>query len=351
MADSAQSQLQQPTAFDRDAVARAAASLAERGVYIGTSSWKYAGWCGQLYDREKYITRGKFAESRFERECLAEYATVFKTVCVDAVYYRFPDFKYLVGMMSQVPSDFNFAFKVTDEITVKKFPKLARFGDRAGKPNDHFLNADLFEGAFVKVFESFPHKVGLFIFEFSRFYPTDYEHGRDFIADLDRFLTGIPPGWPYGVEMRNKNWLRPDYFEVLRKHNVAHVFNSWSEMPPVTEQMSLQGSRTSPNLSAARFLLKPGRKFDDAVKLFSPYVHIKDPYPDAHAAAAALINETLARATPSSQPATSGLQNTGSPMRIPTRPFVTYIFVNNRLEGNALETIARILEQVRGLKS
>jgi hypothetical protein len=36
-------------AFDRDQVAKKAAALAARGVFIGTSSWKYEGWFGQLY--------------------------------------------------------------------------------------------------------------------------------------------------------------------------------------------------------------------------------------------------------------------------------------------------------------
>lgn len=56
--------------FDRDKLKSAVAKLAAQGVYIGTSSWKYAGWFGQIYDESKYITRGKFSESRFERDCL-----------------------------------------------------------------------------------------------------------------------------------------------------------------------------------------------------------------------------------------------------------------------------------------
>jgi len=57
--------------------------LAAEGIFIGTSSWKYLGPCGLLYDEQRYHCRGKFAETRFERGCLAEYAEVFKTVCVD----------------------------------------------------------------------------------------------------------------------------------------------------------------------------------------------------------------------------------------------------------------------------
>jgi uncharacterized protein YecE (DUF72 family) len=118
---------------------QSAASLAERGIFIGTSSWKYPGWNGQLYDESRYLWRGKFAKSRFEKNCLGEYAEVFKTVCVDAAYYTFPSPKYLEGLAAQTPDGFQFGFKVTDEITVKKFPNLPRFGQRAGRPNEHFL--------------------------------------------------------------------------------------------------------------------------------------------------------------------------------------------------------------------
>jgi hypothetical protein len=170
--------------FDRNKIKTQLAALAQKGVFVGTSSWKYEGWVGMLYDQSRYMTRGKLSKARFERNCLAEYAEVFKTVCVDAAYYKFPDHRYLESMVSHVPADFQFAFKVTDEITVKKFTNLPRFGVRAGKPNENFLNPDLFASAFVKPFEQFRQNVGLFMFEFSRFYPTDCAHGRDFVADL-----------------------------------------------------------------------------------------------------------------------------------------------------------------------
>jgi hypothetical protein len=72
-------------AFDREAVKAAAADLAARGIYVGTSSWKYAGWLGQLYDAPRYEYRGKLAKTRFERDCLSQYSEVFKTVCVSSV--------------------------------------------------------------------------------------------------------------------------------------------------------------------------------------------------------------------------------------------------------------------------
>ena len=309
--------------FDRDKIRAKAAALAARGVFIGTSSWKYPGWRGQVYEEDRYIWRGRFSETRFQQQCLGEYGEVFKTVCLDAAYYKFPDRRYLEGMVNAVPDDFLFGLKVTDEITIKKFTNLPRFGLRAGKPNENFLNADLFARAFLIPCEEFRKNIGILLFEFSKFYPSDYELGRDFIADLDTFLGKLPTGWPYGVEIRNRHFLKPDYFSMLHRHGAVHVYNSWADMPAVSEQMALPGSRTNPALCAARFLLKPGRRYEDSVKLFEPYDAVKEPNADARAAGAALVRE--------------GVQ--AGPQRR------TFIFVNNRLEGNAPQTIATMLEQ------
>lgn len=307
--------------FSETAIKTAANKLASKGVFIGTSSWKYEGWFGQLYTPARYEYRGKVAKTRFQRNCLSEYAEVFKTVCVDAAYYDFPRREYLQGLADQVPDDFRFGFKVTDAITVKKFPNLDRFGAKAGQPNPDFLNAGLFATAFLGPCEQVREKVGVLMFEFSRFHTKDYEHGRDFVSDLDKFLGKLPKGWQYGVEMRNRAWLRDEYFGCLARHGVTHVFNSWDAMPSVSEQMAMPGSCTNSELVAARFLLKPGRKYEDAVKTFQPYDKTKEVNEEARKAGAAMIVE--------------------GERHEPRRK--TFIYVNNRLEGNALETIAGML--------
>ncbi len=300
---------------------QSAAELAVHGVFMGTSSWKYEGWLGQLYSPERYAYRGKLAKTRFQRDCLAEYAQVFKTVCVDAAYYDFPRREYLHKLADAVPDDFQFGLKVTDAITIKKYPRLDRFGAKAGQPNRDFLNADLFGTAFLKPCEEIRSKIGVLMFEFSRFWPSDYEHGRDFVSDLDGFLGKLPKGWPYAVELRNKHWLREEYFACLAGHGITHVFNSWEAMPSVSEQLAMPGSRTNPSLITARFLLKPGRKYEEAVKTFQPYDKVQDANPDARAAGQELIREG---------------KSAGGQRK-------TFIYVNNRMEGNALETIAALV--------
>lgn len=311
--------------FDRNAIQAATTALAAKGVYIGTSSWKYPGWCGQLYDPKRYEYRGKFAKSRFEKGCLSEYAEVFKTVCVDATYYTFPKASSLEALASQTPENFKFGFKVTDVVTIKRFPKLGKFQARAGALNENFLNADLFSKAFLKPCEAIKEQVGIIMFEFSHFYPSDYAHGRDFISDLDKFLSNLPRGWPYGIEIRNRNLLASEYFHTLSKYEVSHVFNSWEAMPAVSEQMELSNSYTNPNLVAARFLLKPGRKYAEAKENFVPYDKIQEINEEARLAGAKLL-----------------LAGTKTDKR------KTFVFVNNRLEGNALGTIQGMLTALDG---
>ena len=95
-------------------------------------------------------------------------------------------------------------------------------------------------------------------------------------------------------------------------------------MPSVSEQIELPGSVTNPAMLAARFLLKPGRKYEEAVKTFQPYNETKEVNVEARKAIAALIKLALA--------ATGG------------NLVRALIFINNRLEGNALNTIAEVLE-------
>ena len=67
--------------------------------------------------------------------------------------------------------------------------------------------------------------------------------------------------------------------------------------------------------------MKPGRRYEEAVKLFQPYDRTQEVNLEARQAGAALVQEGKA--------AGQGRQ--------------TFIYVNNRLEGNALETIAAMV--------
>ena len=222
----------------------------------------------------------------------------------------------VIADLAQVPADFKMSLKVTEDLTVRRFPNIARSGARAGKMNEHFLNPDLFVASFLGPLQPYKGQIGTLIFEFGHFHPGDWERGRDFVAALDEFFGRLPRDWDYSVEVRNPNLLQPEYFDVLRRHRVAHTFNSWSRMPPVNEQLAMPDSFTS-DFATARFLLTPGRDYQQAVDAFSPYKETKEPNADARAA---LIDLLLTPAKPG-------------------RPGRRFLYVNNRLEGNALWTI------------
>jgi hypothetical protein len=46
--------------------------------------------CDGRRNEQRYLTRSKFSEAKFNKTCLAEYAETCRTVCVDAGYYQFP---------------------------------------------------------------------------------------------------------------------------------------------------------------------------------------------------------------------------------------------------------------------
>ena len=296
--------------------------LADQDIFIGTSSWKYPGWISQLYQSDRYEYRGRFSKSRFEDSCLEEYGGIFSTVCVDASYYRFPSEKYLAALAEKVPSNFRFAHKVTDTITIKNFPALKRHGKFAGRANPYYLNAEIFLQSFLSPLAQHREQTGLIIFEFSHFYPKDYRYGRDFVSDLNSFLAKLPTKeWDFGVEIRNASLLQKSYFDTLERHSVAHVYNQWQRMPDLADQLELRWPNPDNSPTGCRLLLKRGRDYDGAVKSFAPYDRTIEVLENVRHASAKLIRSRKEK---------------GSGRR-------TYLYVNNRLEGNALATIAAIL--------
>ena len=297
--------------------------LAKMGIFLGTSSWKYPGWIGQLYEPDRYLYRNRIAKSRFEKQCLSEYAEVFSSVCLDSSFYRFPDQQYLQGITEQVPAGFRFSHKVTDTITIKNFPKHRRHGDLAGKVNPCYLDHNIFLKSFLKPLVPYRDRTGIIMFEFSRFYKRDYDRGRDFVRDLDTFLSQLPTReWDFGVEIRNAALLGEAYFDMLAKHGVGHVYNQWQRMPPLEHQLKLRPPDRNTAPVGSRLLLRCGHGYARAVESFSPYDRVREPQTATRDAAAGLLR------------------------RLRQQPHGRrgYLYVNNRLEGNALATIEAILQ-------
>jgi uncharacterized protein YecE (DUF72 family) len=307
-------------AFDRDGLQERLSVLAEQRIYIGGSSWKYEGWLDQIYDRSLYLYRGRFSKKAFEENCLREYATVFPAVCGDFAFYQFPSEEFWRRLFSQIPAGFQFGFKVPEQITCKTFPVHARYGAQAGMENPTFLDARLFLDAFVRPLIPYHANTGVLIFEFGTFARSSFASVNQFLEQLDPFLGDLPAGFRYAVEIRNAEFLCPEYLDCLRSHNVAHVYNAWTRMPELPAQIATPGSVTADFL-VCRALLRRGRPYEEAVQNFQPYTEVRDPNPSARA----------------------GLREIVQVARREKR--TAFVFVNNRLEGNSPGTIVAITDE------
>jgi len=295
--------------------------LAAQGLFLGGSSWKYEGWLGSIYSAEKYRVKGRFSKSSFEQECLAEYAQTFSIVCGDFAFYQFPTHAFWQKLFQQVPPPFQFAFKAPEEITVPLFPKIARYGNRAGSVNPGFLNADFFRTQFLDLLVPYRDRVAVVLLEFGAGLQKEFETAALLAERLDQFFAALPKGFRFAVELRAAVFLEEPYFAVLKKHGVAHVFNAWSGMPEMSEQMSLPGSFSAP-FTVARALLRKGRLYGEAVSRFAPYAEVREINAEVRSALRNLLVRAKQRAEP------------------------TFIFVNNRLEGFAPGTIAAVIEEL-----
>ena len=308
-----------PGGFDRDGLAGKLRALAAENIYIGGSSWKYEGWLGQIYSRERYLSRGKFSRKLFEAECLREYAETFLTVCGDFAFYQFPPVEFWSKLFRQTPEQFRFAFKVPEQITCNVFPAHPRYGATGGQPNPAFLDAGMLHEMFLRPLLAHREKTTLLIFEFGAFGKRSFGDLAEFLDRLDPFLAALPREFRYAVEIRNPEFLERDYFACLRSHGVAHVYNAWSKMPELRSQIAIPDSMTTDFL-VSRALLRRGRVYADAVAMFAPYTEVRDRNAEARESMRVLIG------------------------RARENKEMLFLFVNNRLEGNSPGTILSLVE-------
>ena len=291
-------------------------------IRFGTSTWTYDGWFGDVYHR-RY--RGPQPASRLE-----EYSRypLFRTVGIDSAFYDPPSEDELASYARALPSGFPCVSKVWDRITAKRLGQDAPQPGLAGMRNPDFLNAALFKDSVLDPYSRvFRDHAGCFVFEFQAMRGKDLPDPLQWADQLDDFLQVLPRDFRYAVELRNAELLTGVHGEVLKRHGVAHVFNSWTEMPPIGEQVEL-GWTFSANFTVARALLKPGRRYSDAVKQFQPYDRVREPLPDLRDDLVRLVSEAHRRRVEA------------------------FILANNRAEGNApgtIRAVARMWAESEGL--
>jgi uncharacterized protein YecE (DUF72 family) len=181
---------------------------AKAQIHLGTSAFTADGWEGTFYPAGTKPV-----------DYLAHYATQFGTVEVDSTFYRIPSASMVKRWHAVTPKGFIFAAKVPQVITHEKILKDAA--------------AELKE--FLSVMDLLGEKLGPLLFQFPYFNKKAFAKPEDFLARLIPFLDTLPTGYRFAVEIRNKNFLLPEYVEALRKRKLAMTLVDHPWMPFVTE--------------------------------------------------------------------------------------------------------------------
>jgi uncharacterized protein YecE (DUF72 family) len=289
--------------------------LPER-LRLGTSSWTFPGWAGLVY-QARYPNQRSFV-----RESLAEYAQhpLMRTVGIDRGYYTPVPSADLAGYAEQLPADFRAAIKVWQQVSMPVYPRHASYGARAGRRNSAFLDAGLFEKELFKpVHSKFAAHMGPWILEIA---PSPVPIEPDWFCEkLAAFLSKVPRDFPFAVELRDPRLLTPGYVATLREHEASHVFNYWSKMPSLQEQLAVPGLLSGP-VNVVRLLLPPGGRYDELKKAYAPFDRLVAPQPQMRSDVVALVRKALER----------GMES--------------YVIVNNKAEGCSPLTVAALAERL-----
>lgn len=292
--------------------------LARQGIYFGSSSWKYESWKDTIYV-ERYTSK-----KDFEQNCLEEYAKTFPAVGGDFSFYNYPSPAMISTIDKQTPDGFKIGLKCTEFITLKRYPSIGRWGDKAGKANPDFLNAKIFAEQFLAPLEPLRQKGKLapIIMEFTAFPRGAFADWTEFAVALESFLNevrkGIGAKHEYGIEVRTRDYIHHEFWSALKAMGAAPILNSWTRTPPLDEQWKMFPEHDFPFVEC-RPIMRPGRTRDEAQLLFDPYDRNKETVEPARRAMRAMVEWALTNKRP------------------------CYVFVNNHLEGCAHQTIAEVM--------
>lgn len=175
-------------------------------LYLGTSSWSNQDWEGVFYP-----------PATPPAEYLAYYAKRFRTVEVDATFYRTPSASMVKKWRGDLPEGFLMAAKVPQTITHEK--RLVECRD------------DLKE--FLAAMDHMGDRLGPLLFQFPYFKQGSQTTQEVFMKRLHAFLPTLPEGYRFALEIRNKTWLRPPLLDLLREHRVALALidHPWMPLP------------------------------------------------------------------------------------------------------------------------
>jgi uncharacterized protein YecE (DUF72 family) len=178
-------------------------------IFVGTSGWTYDDWAETFYPQD---VKGS--------ERLGFYVTRFKTVEINATFYRLPSQVMLAAWNRRLPADFHLVVKGSRVVTHLK--KLSDYHD----PVELFMER-------AKQLKTL--KVILWQL------PPSLHKDLD---RLDGFLAALPQDVHHAVEFRHGSWWDEEVVALLKRHAAAFVAVSHPKLPntiyPTTDFLYLR---------------------------------------------------------------------------------------------------------------
>jgi uncharacterized protein YecE (DUF72 family) len=195
-------------------------------LHLGTSAFTAEGWEGSFYP-----------EGLAQKDYLSYYATKFDAVEVDSTFYRFPPASMVKNWYDRTPAGFLFALKAPQEITHERV----------------LLDAGDVLDAFLRATGPLAEKRAAILLQFPYFNRKAFAAPADFLARLKPFLEQLPSDSRFALEIRNKNWLGPAFYDLLRKYRVALALIDHPWMPRPREWFA-RGDAVTTDFTYIRWL-------------------------------------------------------------------------------------------------
>jgi uncharacterized protein YecE (DUF72 family) len=312
-------------AIQQPAVIELAAALPSQ-LRLGTSSWNYPGWAGLVWDRD-------YPDAKLSRHGLVAYAKhpLFRTVGIDRSFYQPLSAAQFAVYAAQVPDDFRFVVKAPSLVADAQI----RDEDGRGQTiNRNFLDAEFARTQFVEpALDGLGNKLGALVFQLSPLPFAWLSQMPELIARLYTMLRALPdlreraPDAVVAIEVRDPQWLTPQFVDVLRDTGATYCMGLHAKMPRIAEQLPILRALW-PGPLVCRWNLNPlhgAYGYEDAQRQYEPYDKLADPDLETRAALAKVIAGTVSNGQ------------------------LAYVTVSNKAEGSSPLSAIALAQAVREL--
>ena len=259
-------------------------------LFLGTSSWHFPGWAGQVWDRIH-------PAATLSRQGLAAYAQhpLLNTVSLDRAFYRPLEEATYRGLAAQVPAGFRFVVKAASQVTDAQL--RAPGSGAARRENPLFLDPDAALSLCVRpAVAGLGDKLGVLVWQIS---PLPRRWLADQAALLQRLealwrtvLPALPPGARTALELRDASLLTPTLAASLKAHGVRFTLGLHDRMPAADAQLPMLRA-TWPGDLVCRWNLQRGLRYTEARDSWEPFDRIQAPDPTTRQTLVKLIEATL----------------------------------------------------------